>query len=97
MFYSGDVWAAYLRPFTGDLTPYVQRDAAEIGLEDYFPEIRAAMQHEGRYFVVPETVNVSLLYFNRGLFRAAGGEAVARARTGDPAPGDPLGGAAASG
>ena len=72
MFYSGDVWAAYLRPFTGDLTPYVQRDAAEIGLDDYFPEIRAAMQHEGRYFVVPETVNVSLLYFNRELFRAAG-------------------------
>ncbi len=72
LFYSGDVWASYLRPFTGDLTPFVRRDAAEIGLDDYFPEIRAAMQHEGHYFVVPETVNVALLYFNRGLFRAAG-------------------------
>ena len=72
MFYSGDVWAAYLRPFTADITRYVQRDAAEIGLDDYFPVIRAAMQHEGKYFVVPEMVNVSLLYFNRGLFRAAG-------------------------
>ena len=72
LFYSGDVWAAYLRPFTADITPYVQRDAAEIGLDDYFPVIRAAMQHEGKYFVVPEMVNVSLLYYNRGLFRAAG-------------------------
>ena len=72
MFYSGDVWLSYLMPFMADLTPYVQRDAAAIGLDDYFPVIRAAMQHEGRYFVVPELVNISLLYYNRRLFRAAG-------------------------
>jgi multiple sugar transport system substrate-binding protein len=75
MFYSGDVWLSYLRPFMADLTPLVARDAAEIGLEDYFPEIRAAMQHEGHYFVLPESMNISLLYFNRRLFREAGVEA----------------------
>lgn len=72
LFYSGDVWLSYLRPFMADLTPLVTRDAAEIGLEDYYPEIRAAMQHEGRYFVLPEHLNLSLLYFNRRLFREAG-------------------------
>jgi len=74
MFYSGDVWLSYLRPFMADLTPLVERDAAEIGLDDYFPEIRAAMQHEGHYFVLPEYMNISLCYFNRRLFREAGVE-----------------------
>ena len=72
MFYSGDVWLSYLMPFMADLSPLVKRDAGEIGLDDYFPEIRAAMQHAGRYYVVPEAVNISLLYYNRRLFRAAG-------------------------
>lgn len=72
IFYSGDVWLSYLLPFMGDLTPLVQRDAAEIGLDDYFPQIRAAMQQKGRYYVVPELVNVALLYYNRRLFREAG-------------------------
>lgn len=72
LFYSGDVWMSYLLPFMRDLTPLVERDAAEIGLDDFFPEIRAAMQHEGRTYVLPEHANVALLYYNRGLFRAAG-------------------------
>ena len=72
MFYSGDVWLSYLMPFMADLSPLVKRDAGEIGLDDYFPEIRAAMQHAGRTYVVPESVNISLLYYNRRLFRAAG-------------------------
>ncbi|MBX3749288.1 MAG: sugar ABC transporter substrate-binding protein [Opitutaceae bacterium] len=72
LFYSGDVWMSYLLPFMRDLTPLVERDAAEIGLDDFFPEIRAALQHEGRYYVMPEHANVALLYYNRSLFRAAG-------------------------
>lgn len=72
MFYSGDVWISYLLPFMSDLTPLVRRDAAEIGLGDYFPEIRTAMQRDGRYYVMPEAVNVALLYYNRRLFREAG-------------------------
>lgn len=72
LFYSGDVWMSYLLPFMRDLTPLVERDAAEIGLDDFFPEIRAALRHEGRYYVMPEHANVALLYYNRGLFRAVG-------------------------
>jgi len=72
LFYSGDVWMSYLLPFMRDLTPLVERDAAEIGLDDFYPEIRAAMRHEGRYYVMPEHANVALLYYNRALFRAAG-------------------------
>jgi multiple sugar transport system substrate-binding protein len=72
LFYSGDVWLSYLLPFMADLTPLVERDAAEIGLDDFFPEIRAALQHEGRYYVLPEHANVALLYYNRRLFREAG-------------------------
>ncbi len=72
LFYSGDVWMSYLLPFMRDLTPLVERDAAEIGLDDFYPEIRAAMRHEGRYYVLPEHANVALLYYNRSLFRAAG-------------------------
>ncbi len=72
LFYSGDVWLRYLMPFMRDLTPLVKRDDAEIGLDDYFPPIRAAMQQDGRYYVLPETTNVALLYYNRRLFAEAG-------------------------
>jgi len=72
LFFSGDVWMTYLQPFMADLTPLVERDAVAIGLEDYYPEIRSAMRHEGRYRVLPESMNISLCYFNRRLFREAG-------------------------
>lgn len=72
LFYCGDVWLRYLLPFMRDLTPFVERDAVEIGLDDYFPPIRAAMQQDGKYYVLPEAVNVALLYYNRRLFAAAG-------------------------
>ncbi|MEZ5276300.1 MAG: sugar ABC transporter substrate-binding protein [Opitutaceae bacterium] len=72
LFYSGDVWMSYLLPFMADLTPLVERDSVEIGLDDFYPEIRAAMRQEGRYYVMPEHTNVALLYYNRRLFREAG-------------------------
>jgi len=72
LFFSGDVWLSYLLPFTRDLTPLVRRDAAEFGLDDYFPEIRRAMQLNGKYYILPEYMNLSLLYYNRRMFAAAG-------------------------
>lgn len=72
LFFSGDVWMTYLQPFMADLSPLVERDAAEIGLDDYYPEIRSAMRHEGLYRVLPESMNISLCYFNRRLFQEAG-------------------------
>ena len=72
IFLSGDVWIAYLLPLSLDVTDYVRRDAAEIGLDDFFPEIRAAMQHQGRYYMMPEYMNLSMLYYNRRMFAEAG-------------------------
>jgi len=72
LFFTGDVWLRYLLPFTRDLTPLVRRDAAEFGLDDFYPEIRRAMQLDGKYYILPETLNLSLLYYNRRLFAEAG-------------------------
>ncbi|MBP6506285.1 MAG: sugar ABC transporter substrate-binding protein [Opitutaceae bacterium] len=72
LFYNGDVWVSYLLPFTRDITELVERDAAEFGLDDYFPEIRRAMQLDGKYYIMAEQMNLSLLYYNRRLFREAG-------------------------
>lgn len=72
LFYSGDIWMSYLLPFTRDITDFVERDAVEMQLDDFFPEIRNAMQLNGRYYIVAEQMNLSMLYYNRRLFREAG-------------------------
>jgi len=72
LFFAGDVWLSYLRPLMRDLTPLVRRDAEATGLDDFFPAVRSAMQLDGRTFIMPETINLSLLYYNRGLFAQAG-------------------------
>ena len=72
LFFSGDVWLSYLLPYTRDITGLVRRDAAELGLDDYFPEIRRAMQLDGKYYILTQEMNLSLLYFNRRMFAEAG-------------------------
>ncbi len=72
LFFAGDVWLSYLRPLMRDLTPLVRRDAAAMGLDDFYPAIRAAMQLDGRTYIMPDTMNLSLLYYNRRLFSEAG-------------------------
>jgi multiple sugar transport system substrate-binding protein len=72
IFLSGDVWISYLLPLTLDVTKFVERDAAEFGLDDFFPQIRTAMQHQGRYYIMPEYMNLSMLYYNRRMFAEAG-------------------------
>jgi multiple sugar transport system substrate-binding protein len=72
IFLSGDVWISYLLPLTLDVSAYVQRDAAVFGLDDFFPQIRTAMQHEGKYYIMPEYMNLSMLYYNRRMFAEAG-------------------------
>jgi len=70
MFWCGDVWVAYLRPFLLDLTPFVERDAKEYRLDDIYPAVRRACQWSGRWYYLPRFFNVSLLYYNKGLFDA---------------------------
>ena len=71
LFWCGDVWVAYLQPFLYDLTAFVQRDAAEYRLNDIYPVVRRSCQLSGRYYFLPRFFNVSLLYYNKGVFDAA--------------------------
>lgn len=68
----GDVWIAYMLPFMQDVSGFVERDAAEIQIDDFYPEVLRACQHEGRYYFLASGMNVSLLYYNRTLFDRAG-------------------------
>ena len=68
MFYCGDVWVAYLRPFLLDLTPLFARDAAEIDLDDIHPRVLDACKSRGQYLFIPRWFSVSLLYYNRKHF-----------------------------
>jgi multiple sugar transport system substrate-binding protein len=70
LFWCSDVWVAYLQPFLYDLTPLVQRDAEQYQLDDIYPAIRQACQWSGRYYFLPRFFNVSLLYYNKGIFDA---------------------------
>ena len=72
VFDTGDVWVAYMLPFLLDLTPWVERDAAEIGLDDFYPDVLEASRYDGRYYFLPHTMNVSLLYYNKDAFDHAG-------------------------
>lgn len=72
VFWTSDAWMAYELPFLADLTPYVQRDAAELNLDDFYPELLKACQYDGRQVVLPRWFNISLLYYNKRLFDAAG-------------------------
>jgi len=71
LFWSGDVWVAYEIPFLADLTDLVARDAAELDLDDFYPELLAACRYDGRQILMPRWFNVALLYYNRKLFDAA--------------------------
>jgi multiple sugar transport system substrate-binding protein len=74
LFYCGDVWVAYLRPFLRDVTDIMERDAAEMDLADFYPQLLEACKYQGRYYYLPRWFNISLLYYNRDLFRQAGVE-----------------------
>ena len=71
LFWSGDVWVAYELPFLADLTDLVARDAAELELDDFYPELLAACRYRGRQMLLPRWFNVALLYYNRKLFDEA--------------------------
>lgn len=71
IFWCSDAWVAYEFPFLADLTPFVKRDAKELDLDDFYPELLAACKYNGRQMLLPRWFNVSLLYYNRTLFDQA--------------------------
>lgn len=72
IFYCGDVWVAYLRPFLMDISPLIERDKAEMDFDDFYPRLRKAALYEGKYYFLPRSFNISLLYYNKKLFDQAG-------------------------
>lgn len=71
VFVCGDVTFPYLRPFVADLSGLYKRDSNEIDPEDYYPAVRKAFTVDGKVFFLPQAFNVSLLYYNKKLFRAS--------------------------
>ena len=72
LFWCSDVFATYMLPSLADLTDLVERDREELDLGDFYPELLAACKHNGRYYYMPRYFNISLLYYNKGHFDAAG-------------------------
>jgi len=72
LFWCSDVFATYMLPSLADLTELADRDREELDLEDFYPEILEACQRDGRYYYLPRYFNVSLLYYNKDHFDAAG-------------------------
>ena len=68
IFWSSDVWVAYELPFLADLNDLVQRDAKELDLDDFYPELLNACRYDGRQILLPRWFNVALLYYNRKIF-----------------------------
>lgn len=69
VFVCGDVTFPYLRPFVADLSDLCLRDAKEIDFADYYPAVSRAFTVGRRVYFLPQSFNVSLLYYNKKLFR----------------------------
>jgi multiple sugar transport system substrate-binding protein len=69
VFVCGDVTFPYLRPFVADLTDLCKRDAKEIDFNDFYAGVRKAFTIDGHIYFLPQAYNVSLLYYNKKLFR----------------------------
>ncbi len=69
VFVCGDVTFPYLRPFVADLSDLCGRDAKEIDFDDFYPAVRRAFTIDRRIYFLPQAFNVSLLYYNKRLFR----------------------------
>jgi multiple sugar transport system substrate-binding protein len=69
VFVCGDVTFPYLRPFVADLSDLCQRDGKDIDFDDFYPAVRKAFTIDRRIYFLPQAFNVSLLYYNKRLFR----------------------------
>ncbi len=69
---SGDIHVSSSKDILLDLTPYAERDAAEIQIEDFFTTSIESLKVDGKLMALPTSFNVCLLYYNKDLFDAAG-------------------------
>lgn len=69
------VWAGsfYDNHYSFDLTDWVKRDAAEIGLDDIYPSLLSSLgQWQGHYVAFPFAGYANVLAYNKAMFKAAG-------------------------
>lgn len=69
------VWAGQYAAngYTVDLTDWIKRDAAEIGLDDIYPKLMESLgQYQGKQIAYPFAGYANLLAYRKDLFDAAG-------------------------
>jgi multiple sugar transport system substrate-binding protein len=69
------VWAGSYAEngYSVDLTEWVERDAEEIDLDDFYPVVLESLgQYEGRYVAFPFAPYANLMVYRKDLFEAAG-------------------------
>ncbi|HEX6972446.1 MAG TPA: sugar ABC transporter substrate-binding protein [Limnochordia bacterium] len=71
-FGSTDKLGYILRGWTLDLTPYVNRDRAELAIDTFFPGVWETFVHEGRTYGIPLGVTPQLVFYNKDLFARDG-------------------------
>jgi len=71
-FGSTDKLGYILKGWALDLTPFIERDRAELQMESFFPGVWDSFTREGRIYGVPLTVTPQLLFYNKDMFQSAG-------------------------
>jgi multiple sugar transport system substrate-binding protein len=68
----GDVWLGPIAPLLLDLGPFLERDNAALGLDDFPAPLLEACKWDGVTRCLPRSFHVQLLYYNKAIFDAAG-------------------------
>ncbi|MDD4518755.1 MAG: extracellular solute-binding protein, partial [Limnochordia bacterium] len=69
---STDKLGFILKGWTRDLMPFIERDATEIALDDFFPGVMDSFVRSGAIHGIPLTVTPQLIFYNKDMFAEAG-------------------------
>lgn len=69
---TGDLHIAATKDLFLDLKPYMERDEEEVQRADFFPNAVDSLVFDEKQLGLPTFFNVGLLYYNKGMFDAAG-------------------------
>lgn len=82
----GDMYTELYRRSLMDLAPLIERDADEVDIDDIVEGIMENLKDkDGRTLFMPRFFNISLLYFNKGLFDASKNQLLSSGITAAPA------------
>lgn len=69
---STDKLGFILKGWTMDLTSFVERDAAQMNMDDFFPGVMDSFTRDGQIHGIPLTVTPQLIFYNKDMFAEAG-------------------------